>query len=744
MDVKTSSTHIMENAALEYARLGFAVLPLEPRGKKPLGKLVPNGLKNATIDEETIHRWWSEAPDANIGVACGKASNGLVVIDIDNHNGEDGSAALERWQEKTGLFLPDTLTAVSGSGGLHLYYFVSEQIRNRTAVLPGVDVRGHGGYIVAPPSIHESGGQYRWVSENGTVSKIAAANEAVIELVRTRSGIPQNGHGVEEAITEGRRNDALYTHTMKLRKAGASSNYLIEEASRFNQERLRPPLDPDEVNSVVSSVLNNVMPHTATTAFTEQSTAEFDRLCSMHPENASRYKNTELGWGRLFADVFKDVARYCPDFRSWLVFDGKRWVRDKGSLKVSILAKRLADALHLYLLRLPEDKRSVLQQGWGKWQKLAMRETILKDAASEYPVKAADLDADINLINVENGTLDLGTMELRPHDPNDLITKLAPIVYDEHATFERWERFIHEITEGNTELEEFLQRCLGYSLGGSTELEKLFILYGPKSRNGKSTLMEAVLGVLGDYGASADPEMLSLDRKTGGGTRPTEDLARLDGIRFVSISEPSQQMKVDAAKVKQWTGGDIIKARFLNENSFEYKPQFKFYLNTNVLPTVTDSTLFESERVVVIPFNRHFTEEEQDKTLKRQFAQSEARSSIFAWLVRGWASLQDGGLRIPDDASQVVEEYGSESDAFAQFAEACLEPCPGAFVSTANLLPVYNSWAQRNGFEPSNKNAFRGELERSGMTISRKRINAKGNATSAVIGYRLKPELPDA
>ena len=168
----------------------------------------------------------------------------------------------------------------------------------------------------------------------------------------------------------------------------------------------------------------------------------------------------------------------------------------------------------------------------------------------------------------------------------------------------------------------YLQKAIGYALSGDTSLECLFILYGATSRNGKGTTMETIPADLGDYGRTAKPDMLTnkgLRTPTSG---PSEDVARLNGARMVNVSEPEKSMQIDASLTKQMTGNNILTARFLRENSFEFKPQFKLFIDTNHLPQISDMTLFESDRIKIIPFNRHFTAEERDIDLKVVFCQA--------------------------------------------------------------------------------------------------------------------------
>ena len=182
--------------------------------------------------------------------------------------------------------------------------------------------------------------------------------------------------------------------------------------------------------------------------------------------------------------------------------------------------------------------------------------------------------------------------------------------------------FINEITNGDVEKAKFLQKALGYSISGDTRYECLFILYGATTRNGKGTLCESVLKILGGYGCTAKPETISTKQHINSQT-PSEDIARLAGIRFANISEPGKGLVLNAAQVKSMTGNDTLNARFLHENSFDFRPQFKLYINTNYLPVINDMTLFSSGRVIIIPFDRHFSESEQDKTLKAEFSKPE-------------------------------------------------------------------------------------------------------------------------
>ena len=453
-------------------------------------------------------------------------------------------------------------------------------------------------------------------------------------------------------------------------------------------------------------------------------------------EAGGAYRNTPLGWSCLFADVFQGIARFAPERGCWFVYDGRRWTYDQSGVIVAGLCQALANALLIYYANLQDRQRPIgLLQGWQSWQRVHVRRGIIDDARGRCIVSMVDFDSDPLLFNVLNGTLDLRTGVLHKHNPGNLITRLAPVTFDSKVVFDRWNRFISEITE-DSDKAAFLQRAFGYALSGDVSFECLFILYGSSTRNGKGTLTEAVLSVLGNYGASTNPESLSLNRRTDGNTKASEDIARLAGIRFSSISEPGKSLVFDAARLKSYTGGDRINARFLGENSFDFKPSAKFYINTNHLPTVKDPTLFTSGRICVIPFERHFSESEQDRSLKAQFQTPEAQSAILNWLIAGWLDLQEQGLNPPQCVIDAVNDYQSDSDDFARFIDERLMKDSSSEVRSSSVYQTYLDWCDGVGIRPEKQTGFKASLSRFGQVV-RKRPKDGGNTTTFLLGFRL-------
>ena len=468
----------------------------------------------------------------------------------------------------------------------------------------------------------------------------------------------------------------------------------------------------------------------------EDFNAFVDMLSELNTISNPRYRWTDQGFGRLLADLIKHKARYLPERKAWVVYDGTRWVVDVGAMKVMELAKDIADALILYAVSIPdEDKKTEFLKKAHKWQDRRFREIYIREAQSVYPVMMREFDADRFLFNCVNGTLDLRTLEFREHDPEDRITKISPVTYDADAHCQRFDDFISEIMSGDKDKAKYLQKALGYAITGDTKYECMFFLYGETTRNGKGTLMESILHVMGDYGLSVRPETIALKTSVNS-QNPTEDIARLAGIRFANISEPQRGLLINAAQVKSMTGNDTLNARFLHENSFDFKPQFKLYVNTNYLPVITDMTLFTSGRVLIVPFDRHFEEWEQDKDLKSTFAMPETQSAILNWLIEGYRLLLNEGFAPPVSVKDATAAYFHDSDKVAQFAEDRLEEYPGGEVRTSLVYDSYKQWCMENGCLCENSKNFNLELRKFG-TVVRRRPKSGGEKTTLLLNYKL-------
>lgn len=240
-------------AAITYIKQGFAVFPLEVRGKKPLTN---HGFKDASKDPAVVKGWWQKWPNANIGIATGQVSGGLCVIDmdIDEEKGLDGWKCLRDWQDKHGVISPSWLCN-TGRGGKHYYFVSDEPVSNRAGLIPGVDVRGDGGYIVAPPSIHPNGTRYEWDERlHPEITELHAIDDNIRFLLHKGYDNPTMKYLSPTKIPEGERNHTLFKLACSLQARGLSDQAIFAAVSGENMAKCTPPLSDKEIAIIVKSV----------------------------------------------------------------------------------------------------------------------------------------------------------------------------------------------------------------------------------------------------------------------------------------------------------------------------------------------------------------------------------------------------------------------------------------------------------------------------------------------------------
>lgn len=733
---------MLKQAALSYAAIGWYVFPLKPGEKAPA---TAHGFLEATRDTSVIEKWWGTNPSYNIGIATGASDLVIIDLDEDNAKGKHGIQTLAEWENSHGA-LPDTVCCHTPRGGKHLYFKTQEHIKCKTNIYPAIDIRSEGGYVVAPPSVVNDIA-YRWLKAPGIYSVAKADNIVYTFLSPVPNSFNQSSipFSMPDEIPEGQRTSTLLRMLGSMQSKGMSDEAIRAAVMAENSSRCNPPMTDEELESTIFPALKRfskgTAPYTLDRDYTADSAEIVEHLKELHPENNKRYGWHDAGNGNLFADLFMDKARFVPERKKWYVYDDTCWTVDIGNTKVMNLCKCAAGALLMYTAVNVTDEtvKSGYLKHISKWQQQKYRETILKDAATVAHINLADFDCDPYLFNCSNGTLNLKDMTFREHDSGDFITKVAPVNYVSGARCERWERFITEITCGDQDLARYIQKALGYALSGDTKHECFFILYGATSRNGKGTLCETFLHLVGDYGKTANPESIAT-RKNTDSRSPSEDIARLAGARFVNMSEPDKKMMLSAALVKTLTGNDTVTARFLGEGSFDFKPQMKMFVNTNHLPYVNDSTVFSSNRVKVIPFNKHFTEAERDMQLKAALTTPESLSGILNWCIEGWQLLNIEGFSMPAAVSKVTQGYEEDSDKMGQFISDCLIPSPSGESDARLVHGKYQEWCYANGLKPEGFSEFKKSLASAGIETKRKRPNGTGrsaNPTWHIVGYTL-------
>ena len=381
--------------------------------------------------------------------------------------------------------------------------------------------------------------------------------------------------------------------------------------------------------------------------------------------------------------------RYCFPWQSWLVWTGSHWQRDDrpGRARAKQTVKRRARRAEALDEKAAQALMAHVKKSLGKSSLDAMVRTA-RDEPS-IPITPAMLDADPWLLNCTNGTLDLRTGALRPHRQADMLTRCLPLAYDPEARCPQWIVFLETILQGQAELIVFVQRALGYSLTGSTREQCFFLLHGP-TKTGKSTFMHLAKALLGPYGTQAEMStFLHKDRET-----VRNDLADLAGMRLVAAIETDAGKRLAEALIKQLTGGtDTIKARFLFEEYFEYRPQFKVFLATNHKPRVNPGDDAIWERIRLIPFLVQIPKQDRDKQLETKLRAE--LPGILAWTVRGCLAWQrDDSLGEPAAVVEATQGYRDEMDDVGRFlTEVCLLGDAETYKTQATtLLQAYHRW----------------------------------------------------
>jgi putative DNA primase/helicase len=492
---------------------------------------------------------------------------------------------------------------------------------------------------------------------------------------------------------EGGRNDALNRASFAVARIHAGGHVDADEARvALRAAALEAGLEEDEVERTLESGWNAGL-----------------QAEPAHPAadvEAERF--TDAGNARRLVSHYRDDLLYVKT-RGWYYWCGTHWQHDPDGLQAMARAKETAASLCEeadQLLAQAEaatddaEKKRLEALGnslkkWGRASESAARIRAMVDLARpDFAVGAEEMDADLYLLNVPNGTIDLRTSELRPHRREDHIDRIAPVKYDPSATAPRWQRFLSEIFNERGEIIRFVQRLFGYAACGDVREHILPILWGDGA-NGKGTLLETISYVLGDYAIAAPPNLL-LRRKFEG--HPT-DLARLYRRRMVGASESGEGAALDETLVKWLTGGDTISAREMRQDFFDFAPTHTLFLQTNHRPAISGTDNGIWRRVLLVPFTVTFHPVESGRTpvldsSLKDTLRSEA-PGILRWMVDGHRAWHEQGLAPPPDVRAAVEEYRHAADHATRWAEDCLAFEANATATSEELRELASRWCIR-------------------------------------------------
>lgn len=425
---------------------------------------------------------------------------------------------------------------------------------------------------------------------------------------------------------------------------------------------------------------------------------------------------TDLGNAERMIDAHGTDLRHCSDVGR-LCWDGQKWALDKTK-EWERRAQRTVRDLYASTSKISDPKLRQATRDWARKSESLGKLTAMCAVAESLEgvtVTTEQLDADPFALNVTNGTVDLRTGKLRPHNPNDLITKVAGAAYDPRATCPTFEAFLRSIFANDEELIGFVQRFVGYALTGDVREQVLLFCHGGGA-NGKSTFIDCVIDLLGGFGGYAAPSAPGLLVAKNNEQHPTE-LADLRGARLVTCVEIGDGKRFDEEKVKSLTGGDRIKARFMRADFFSFAPTHKLILAANHKPQIRGTDLAIWRRILLVPFAVTFTEEQKDRALPAKLRAE--MSGILRWAVEGCLAWQRDGLKPPASVTAATNAYRSEQDAVGRFIADCCALIPNARAKAGDLYAAYREWCQEQGENEINQRRFGEALAERGLTQTR-------------------------
>jgi putative DNA primase/helicase len=440
------------------------------------------------------------------------------------------------------------------------------------------------------------------------------------------------------------------------------------------------------------------------------------------------FPRTDSGNAELFAAMYRDELRFDFGRGRWLIWVGHWWAEDH-SARVLQMAKVAARKRHC--VKGPSEDELQREVAWARISESRPRlEAALKIAESEPALVTIGRDWDANpwLLGTRNGVVDLQTGKLRAGSQSDYMTMHTDVTYDIAATCPLWLRFLNDIFSNDQELVEFVHRAVGYCLTGHTREQVCFLCYGAGA-NGKSTLLEVLRSVLGDYAHNLPFSAFELNARSA----IPNDIAALPGRRFVTVLETNESAPLNEARLKLLTGSDPVTARFLYHEFSTFVPMAKFWLATNHKPPVTDDSPGFWRRIRLIPFLEQFVGTRADQHL---MAKLKAESpGILRWAVEGCLQWQKKGLGIAAVVWAASEAYRAETDQVGAFLDDRYEIAPDATIPAGSLWDEYVGWTTENHERPLDRRVFSVRLE--GKGFRKQRVGH--DRTWTWFGLRIKP-----
>jgi P4 family phage/plasmid primase-like protien len=731
------------DAAITWIQKGFSPVPVPHRSKRPVLK----EWQQLEITTEGASQYFNGASQ-NIGVLLGDKFGSA---DVDCDCPEAITAARELLPE-TGLIFgrqskPFSHFFYRSDPPAHTAQFIDPLDQSTIVELRGLSSDGSVGLqTVVPPSIHESGESVRFEQGFEGVPANIDAEDLVSAVHRVAAAALLARHWPKQ----GSRHRAF----LALAGVFARAAWNPEDAKAFHRVIYRCiwPSNP-ELGAANTEVQSTFEKHSTGGEITGVPTLIelFDkkvvdaalRWLGIDRAQHRGYHWNDTGSADRLADLYGHELIHCAERKSYYVWTGQRWQLDEfvevEKRAEKTILEAFAEAKHIT----DEEKRKAFLRFVNSSLSRAAIANMMHLAKKKVrQVSVNDFDREPWMLNAGNGTVDLRTGVLRPHRPEDLLSKMIPLRYDQHAECPQFMAFLFRImgshpdaSEGDNinaeQMVSYLQTAFGCAATGKPE-KLLFVLYG-EGNNGKTTLLEVIRDVLGDkeYAGQVQVDSLMIRPKEALSSNAVNtDLADLQGCRFVSSSEVEQGQRLSLSRVKYLTGLGQIKARRLRENMITFRPTYKLFLDCNHKPVIADPNDAIWNRVKCIPFKTQIPDAEIDKDLPTKLRTE--LPGILRWIVEGAVLYHRDGLGDPPDVTAATEQYRKESDRLKEFFEdRCTVAAGGdvnswkkekCWVPVADLYGTYSAWAVASGDKhPLSKGLFDERLQKLGRKQDRVR-----------------------
>lgn len=743
-------------AARNYRRRGYWAVPIPPGQKLT----VEDGWPGLRLEGEELDRRF-DLP-CNIGIILGEPSGWLVDVDLDC---PEAIEMADRFLPPTGM-----ISGREASPNSHRWFIavgaVTKQHRDRVTKKMVIELRSTGAQTVVGPSVHPDGDRYEMLEGEPTpvsAEMLRACVDALYEAVqKLRHGESRAREGWKDSARPSTRSNVDSDDVLRRATAyldaipGAVSGHgghpqtytaattMVhgfgldpEVAFQLLRTRYNPRCDPPWTEKELWHKINDAAtkPHERPHRWLADRPISSPASSNVDGANDSPEPLTDLGNAERFARMFGDQVRFCHATGKWLAWDKCRWRDDDEGTPLrlaGVLARQIAEnAVEL------DDELRIKTRAWAKTcESRARHEAVILIAKSQQgcTVRVEDLDDDQWTLNVLNGTIDLRTGEIHPHDRDDLITKLAPVTFDPNATCPMFDNFLACSLGGDVELIEFVVRFFGHCLTGNISEQVFPIIHGAGA-NGKSVLLDTIAGIMGDYACEAPPLLLLESRHS---EHPTE-IADLRGRRLVVASETEDGAALKLQMVKRLTGDATLKGRYMRQDYFSFARTHKTLLVTNNRPQIREQSEAVWRRLRMVPFNVVIPAEDRDPKLIEKLKLE--WPGILAKLVRGCVAWQRDGLGDSTAVQLATSDYKSEEDITGRFIEDCMETDEQSdesplFTPWAAVNSAYEAWAKDEGERSSGGRWLGKELDKRGFRTTTRRDG--GKPTKGRVGLRLR------